>query len=75
MALAWTSPRCHGDRDLKRQSLTQLCVFCVQSSSHAGGDQELVSRMKSLELENTGLHKGRNHLGSLTQYARLCVAI
>jgi len=27
------------------------------SSSHAGGDQELVSRMKSLELENQGLHK------------------
>uniref|UniRef100_A0A3Q1ERQ8 Eukaryotic translation elongation factor 1 delta a (guanine nucleotide exchange protein) n=1 Tax=Acanthochromis polyacanthus TaxID=80966 RepID=A0A3Q1ERQ8_9TELE len=29
-----------------------------QSSSHAGGDQELVSRMKSLELENQTLHKG-----------------
>ncbi|XP_070988859.1 elongation factor 1-delta-like isoform X1 [Oncorhynchus clarkii lewisi] len=29
---------------------------CVQSSS-ASGDQELVSRMKSLELENQGLHK------------------
>ncbi|XP_038573655.1 eukaryotic translation elongation factor 1 delta a (guanine nucleotide exchange protein) isoform X5 [Micropterus salmoides] len=28
-----------------------------QSSSHAGGDQELVSRMKSLELENQNLHK------------------
>ncbi|XP_056246490.1 eukaryotic translation elongation factor 1 delta a (guanine nucleotide exchange protein) isoform X5 [Seriola aureovittata] len=28
-----------------------------QSSSHAGGDQELVSRMKSLELENQTLHK------------------
>ncbi|XP_027145199.1 eukaryotic translation elongation factor 1 delta a (guanine nucleotide exchange protein) isoform X8 [Larimichthys crocea] len=28
-----------------------------QSSSHAGGDQELVSRMKSLELENQALHK------------------
>uniref|UniRef100_A0A3B4URS0 Eukaryotic translation elongation factor 1 delta a (guanine nucleotide exchange protein) n=1 Tax=Seriola dumerili TaxID=41447 RepID=A0A3B4URS0_SERDU len=27
------------------------------SSSHAGGDQELVSRMKSLELENQTLHK------------------
>ncbi|KAM9719411.1 eukaryotic translation elongation factor 1 delta a (guanine nucleotide exchange protein) isoform 1-T1 [Menidia menidia] len=27
------------------------------SSSHAGGDQELVSRMKSLELENHTLHK------------------
>ncbi|XP_045907097.1 eukaryotic translation elongation factor 1 delta a (guanine nucleotide exchange protein) isoform X1 [Micropterus dolomieu] len=27
------------------------------SSSHAGGDQELVSRMKSLELENQSLHK------------------
>ncbi|XP_070774348.1 eukaryotic translation elongation factor 1 delta a (guanine nucleotide exchange protein) isoform X3 [Enoplosus armatus] len=27
-----------------------------QSSSHAGGDQELVSRMKSLELENQTLH-------------------
>ncbi|XP_038573653.1 eukaryotic translation elongation factor 1 delta a (guanine nucleotide exchange protein) isoform X3 [Micropterus salmoides] len=27
------------------------------SSSHAGGDQELVSRMKSLELENQNLHK------------------
>uniref|UniRef100_A0A3P8UCZ9 Eukaryotic translation elongation factor 1 delta a (guanine nucleotide exchange protein) n=1 Tax=Amphiprion percula TaxID=161767 RepID=A0A3P8UCZ9_AMPPE len=29
-----------------------------QSSSHGGGDQELVSRMKSLELENQTLHKG-----------------
>ncbi|XP_061588509.1 eukaryotic translation elongation factor 1 delta a (guanine nucleotide exchange protein) isoform X2 [Cololabis saira] len=28
-----------------------------QSSSHGGGDQELVSRMKSLELENHSLHK------------------
>ncbi|KAM4604980.1 eukaryotic translation elongation factor 1 delta a (guanine nucleotide exchange protein) isoform 2-T2 [Polymixia lowei] len=28
-----------------------------QSSSNAGGDQELVSRMKSLELENQSLHK------------------
>ncbi|KAM7400403.1 hypothetical protein PAMA_004882 [Pampus argenteus] len=28
-----------------------------QSSSHAGGDQELISRMKSLELENETLHK------------------
>ncbi|XP_071774315.1 eukaryotic translation elongation factor 1 delta a (guanine nucleotide exchange protein) isoform X2 [Centroberyx gerrardi] len=28
-----------------------------QSSSHAGGDQELISRMKSLELENHSLHK------------------
>ncbi|XP_042283920.1 eukaryotic translation elongation factor 1 delta a (guanine nucleotide exchange protein) isoform X3 [Thunnus maccoyii] len=27
------------------------------SSSHAGGDHELVSRMKSLELENQALHK------------------
>ncbi|XP_034410608.1 eukaryotic translation elongation factor 1 delta a (guanine nucleotide exchange protein) isoform X2 [Cyclopterus lumpus] len=27
------------------------------SSSHAGGDQELVSRMKSMELENHTLHK------------------
>ncbi|KAM7400405.1 hypothetical protein PAMA_004882 [Pampus argenteus] len=27
------------------------------SSSHAGGDQELISRMKSLELENETLHK------------------
>ncbi|XP_061588510.1 eukaryotic translation elongation factor 1 delta a (guanine nucleotide exchange protein) isoform X3 [Cololabis saira] len=27
------------------------------SSSHGGGDQELVSRMKSLELENHSLHK------------------
>ncbi|XP_053185333.1 eukaryotic translation elongation factor 1 delta a (guanine nucleotide exchange protein) isoform X2 [Scomber japonicus] len=28
-----------------------------QSSSHAGGDHELTSRMKSLELENNTLHK------------------
>ncbi|XP_033959572.1 eukaryotic translation elongation factor 1 delta a (guanine nucleotide exchange protein) isoform X2 [Pseudochaenichthys georgianus] len=28
-----------------------------QSSSHAGGDQELVTRMKSMELENHTLHK------------------
>ncbi|XP_037837826.1 eukaryotic translation elongation factor 1 delta a (guanine nucleotide exchange protein) isoform X4 [Kryptolebias marmoratus] len=28
-----------------------------QSSSHSGGDQELVARMKSLELENQTLHK------------------
>ncbi|XP_054452208.1 eukaryotic translation elongation factor 1 delta a (guanine nucleotide exchange protein) isoform X2 [Anoplopoma fimbria] len=29
----------------------------MRSSSHAGGDQELVSRMKSMELENHTLHK------------------
>lgn len=34
-----------------------VAVFFPQSSSHAG-DQELVSRMKSLELENQTLHKG-----------------
>ncbi|XP_030015855.1 eukaryotic translation elongation factor 1 delta a (guanine nucleotide exchange protein) isoform X2 [Sphaeramia orbicularis] len=28
-----------------------------QSSSHGGGDQELITRMKSLELENQTLHK------------------
>lgn len=37
--------------------LINALVF-PQSSSHAGGDQELVSRMKSLELENQTLHKG-----------------
>lgn len=31
--------------------------ICPQSSSH-GGDQELVARMKSLEVENHTLHKG-----------------
>ncbi|XP_034469856.1 eukaryotic translation elongation factor 1 delta a (guanine nucleotide exchange protein) isoform X4 [Hippoglossus hippoglossus] len=33
-----------------------------QSSSHAGADQELVSRMKSLELENQTLHKVVEHM-------------
>ncbi|XP_034469854.1 eukaryotic translation elongation factor 1 delta a (guanine nucleotide exchange protein) isoform X2 [Hippoglossus hippoglossus] len=32
------------------------------SSSHAGADQELVSRMKSLELENQTLHKVVEHM-------------
>lgn len=32
-------------------------VYLPQSSSH-GGDQELVARMKSLEVENQTLHKG-----------------
>ncbi|XP_053294036.1 eukaryotic translation elongation factor 1 delta a (guanine nucleotide exchange protein) [Pleuronectes platessa] len=33
-----------------------------QSSSHAGADQELVTRMKSLELENQTLHKVVEHM-------------
>lgn len=50
----------HLNPDLKRNTanlLINLFIF-PQSSSHAGGDQELVSRMKSLELENQALHKG-----------------
>lgn len=38
---------------------TNLSVFFFpQSSSHGAGDQELVSRMKGMELENQTLHKG-----------------
>lgn len=39
-------------------SLIKNIFIFLQSSSHGGGDQELVSRMKSLELENQTLHKG-----------------
>lgn len=45
--------------DLANMTLANSFVYLSsQSSSHAGGDQELVSRMKSLELENQTLHKG-----------------
>ncbi|XP_019962014.2 eukaryotic translation elongation factor 1 delta a (guanine nucleotide exchange protein) isoform X1 [Paralichthys olivaceus] len=44
-----TAPQSAKGRQQKRQHRN--------SSSHAGADQELVSRMKSLELENQTLHK------------------
>ncbi|KAM6919584.1 eukaryotic translation elongation factor 1 delta a (guanine nucleotide exchange protein) isoform 3-T4 [Lycodopsis pacificus] len=51
----WFDKRCYDE--------AEKCFYegangpSAQSSSHAGGDQELVSRMKSMELENQTLHK------------------
>uniref|UniRef100_A0A3Q3KK90 Translation elongation factor EF1B beta/delta subunit guanine nucleotide exchange domain-containing protein n=2 Tax=Monopterus albus TaxID=43700 RepID=A0A3Q3KK90_MONAL len=46
-----------------------------QSSSHAGGDQELVSRMKSLEHENQTLHKVVEDLRAALQKLESRVAV
>ncbi|XP_051257354.1 eukaryotic translation elongation factor 1 delta a (guanine nucleotide exchange protein) isoform X6 [Dicentrarchus labrax] len=46
-----------------------------QSSSHAGGDQELVSRMKSLELENQTLHKVVENMRAAMQKLESRVAV
>ncbi|XP_071375492.1 eukaryotic translation elongation factor 1 delta a (guanine nucleotide exchange protein) [Centroberyx affinis] len=46
-----------------------------QSSSHAGGDQELISRMKSLELENHSLHKVVEDMRSALQKLESRVAM
>ncbi|XP_026229817.1 elongation factor 1-delta-like isoform X2 [Anabas testudineus] len=47
-----------------------------QSSSHAGGDhQELVSRMKSLEVENQTLHKVVEDMRAVLQKLELRVAV
>nr|XP_046263813.1 eukaryotic translation elongation factor 1 delta a (guanine nucleotide exchange protein) isoform X5 [Scatophagus argus] len=46
-----------------------------QSSSHAGGEQELVSRMKSLELENQTLHKVVENLRAALQKLETRVAV
>nr|XP_046263808.1 eukaryotic translation elongation factor 1 delta a (guanine nucleotide exchange protein) isoform X2 [Scatophagus argus] len=45
------------------------------SSSHAGGEQELVSRMKSLELENQTLHKVVENLRAALQKLETRVAV
>ncbi|KAM9323450.1 eukaryotic translation elongation factor 1 delta a (guanine nucleotide exchange protein) isoform 3-T4 [Pholidichthys leucotaenia] len=45
------------------------------SSSHAGGDQELVSRMKSLELENQTLHKVVEQMRAALQKLESRVAV
>ncbi|XP_051257319.1 eukaryotic translation elongation factor 1 delta a (guanine nucleotide exchange protein) isoform X3 [Dicentrarchus labrax] len=45
------------------------------SSSHAGGDQELVSRMKSLELENQTLHKVVENMRAAMQKLESRVAV
>ncbi|XP_059200820.1 eukaryotic translation elongation factor 1 delta a (guanine nucleotide exchange protein) isoform X1 [Centropristis striata] len=45
------------------------------SSSHAGGDQELVSRMKSMELENQALHKVVTDLRAAMQKLESRVAV
>ncbi|XP_059200821.1 eukaryotic translation elongation factor 1 delta a (guanine nucleotide exchange protein) isoform X2 [Centropristis striata] len=47
----------------------------TQSSSHAGGDQELVSRMKSMELENQALHKVVTDLRAAMQKLESRVAV
>ncbi|XP_062259686.1 eukaryotic translation elongation factor 1 delta a (guanine nucleotide exchange protein) isoform X3 [Platichthys flesus] len=49
-----TAPQPAKGRNQKRQHRN--------SSSHAGADQELVTRMKSLELENQTLHKVVEHM-------------
>ncbi|KAM6919313.1 elongation factor 1-delta-like [Xenentodon cancila] len=46
-----------------------------QSSSHGGGDQELVSRMKSLELENQALHKVVEDMRAVLQKLESRVAV
>ncbi|MEQ2222487.1 hypothetical protein ILYODFUR_026881, partial [Ilyodon furcidens] len=46
-----------------------------QSSSHGGGDQELVSRMKSLELENQTLHKVVEEMRAAVQKLESRVAV
>ncbi|MED6287864.1 hypothetical protein CHARACLAT_020651 [Characodon lateralis] len=46
-----------------------------QSSSHGGGDQELVSRMKSLELENQTLHKVVKEMRAAVQKLESRVAV
>ncbi|XP_034039911.1 elongation factor 1-delta-like isoform X3 [Thalassophryne amazonica] len=45
------------------------------SSSHAGGDQELVSRMKSLEVENQNLHKVVEEMRAALQKLESRVAV
>ncbi|XP_029308800.1 eukaryotic translation elongation factor 1 delta a (guanine nucleotide exchange protein) isoform X4 [Cottoperca gobio] len=47
----------------------------AQSSSHAGGDQELVSRMKSMELENNTLHKVVTEMRAALQKLESRVAV
>ncbi|XP_040000562.1 elongation factor 1-delta-like isoform X2 [Xiphias gladius] len=46
-----------------------------QSSSHAAGDQELISRMKSLELENQTLHKVVEEMRAALQKLETRVAV
>ncbi|XP_063742480.1 eukaryotic translation elongation factor 1 delta a (guanine nucleotide exchange protein) isoform X4 [Eleginops maclovinus] len=46
----------------------------TQSSSHGGGDQELVSRMKSMEVENHTLHKVVAEMRAALQKLELRVA-
>ncbi len=47
----------------------KLSLFPVQSSSSAADQGELVSRIKSLELENQSLHKGGFVLSALIKYS------
>uniref|UniRef100_A0A667YMY6 Eukaryotic translation elongation factor 1 delta a (guanine nucleotide exchange protein) n=2 Tax=Myripristis murdjan TaxID=586833 RepID=A0A667YMY6_9TELE len=46
-----------------------------QSSSHAGGDQELISRMRSLELENQSLHQVVEEMRAALQKLESRVAV
>ncbi|KAM3865866.1 eukaryotic translation elongation factor 1 delta a (guanine nucleotide exchange protein) [Diretmus argenteus] len=46
-----------------------------QSSSHAGGDQELITRMKSLELENQSLHRVVEDMRAVLQKLESRVAV
>ncbi|KAM6919581.1 eukaryotic translation elongation factor 1 delta a (guanine nucleotide exchange protein) isoform 1-T2 [Lycodopsis pacificus] len=50
-------PSAQAKSALQQPKGSQLKRRHRNSSSHAGGDQELVSRMKSMELENQTLHK------------------
>ncbi|XP_034039910.1 elongation factor 1-delta-like isoform X2 [Thalassophryne amazonica] len=50
-------------------------VHQQKSSSHAGGDQELVSRMKSLEVENQNLHKVVEEMRAALQKLESRVAV
>ncbi|KAK2822576.1 hypothetical protein Q5P01_022641 [Channa striata] len=62
-----TAPQQAKGRQQKRQHRN--------SSSHAGGDQELVSRMKSLELENQTLHKVVEQMRAALQKLESRVAV
>ncbi|KAM4551547.1 eukaryotic translation elongation factor 1 delta a (guanine nucleotide exchange protein) isoform 2-T2 [Odontesthes bonariensis] len=53
----WFDKHCYDEAEKRFYEGVNGPATHQQSSSHAGGDQELTSRMKSLELENRTLHK------------------
>ncbi|XP_072219254.1 elongation factor 1-delta-like isoform X4 [Leuresthes tenuis] len=54
----WFDKHCYDEAEKRfYEGVNGPATHQQQSSSHAGADQELTSRMKSLELENRTLHK------------------